>query len=101
MKFIVFWEYSVEDMYGVIAKLLKWTEVLKKEPEKHVKYVFPPHQLSIVNEKGTAKGITIFEADNEENLIEYVMNHLPEIKVRIVPLMDVAKGMERYIKVKK
>jgi hypothetical protein len=101
VKFIVFWEYSLEDQAKVISRMQKWIEVLKKEPEKHVKYIFPPHNLSTVNEKGNLNGIAIFEADDEEKLMDHMLNHLPEMKVRIVPLLDAQKGMELYLKMKK
>jgi hypothetical protein len=101
VKFIVFWEFSLEDQAKVISRMQKWIEVLKKEPEKHVKYIFPPHYLSTVNEKGNLNGIAIFEADDEEKLMGHMLNHLPEMKVRIVPLLDAQKGMELYLKMKK
>jgi len=101
VKFIAFWEYSLEDIDKVTSKMQKWVQVLKKEPEKHVKYIFPPHILSTVNEKGNANGISIFEADDEEKLMDHILNHTPEMKVRIVPLLDAAKGMELHLKMKK
>jgi hypothetical protein len=101
VKFIAFWEYSVEDTDKVISRMQKWGEVLKKAPEKHVKYIFPPHNLSTVNEKGNLNGISIFEADDEEKLVDHILNHLPEMKIRIVPLFDATKGMELYLKMKK
>jgi hypothetical protein len=101
VKFIVFWEYSVEDTDKVISRMQKWREVLKKEPQKHVKYIFPPHNLSTVNKKGNPNGIAIFETDDEEKLIDHILNHMPEMKIRIVPLLDAVKAMELNLKMKR
>jgi len=57
--------------------------------------------LSIVNEKGDFKGISIFEGDTEEKIIEYILNYFPEMKMRIIPLLDSAKMVEGYVKPKK
>jgi L-lactate utilization protein LutB len=101
VKFIAFFEYSSEDIDKLTPKFQKWSEELKKNPEKHIKYIFPPHYLSAVNEQGNDNGIAIFEADDEEKLIDYINNYWPEMKMRIVPLLNAGKNLEMYLKMKK
>lgn len=100
MKFIAFWEHSTEDVDRVIPKFLKWSEVLKKDPEKHLKLILPPHYLATVNEKGNQSGITIFECDDEAKLIDYILTYWPELKIKIVPLMEALKTSELYLKMR-
>jgi hypothetical protein len=101
VKFIAFWEFSREDTDKLIPKFQKWLEALKKNPEKHIKTIFPPHYLSAVNEKGNPNGVTIFECDDEEKLIDFIQSYWPEMKIRIVPLMDAGKTMEINLKMRK
>jgi hypothetical protein len=101
VKFVAFFEIERADVNRLIPKFQKWHETLKKDPEKHLKVIFPPHHLSIVNEKGDFKGISIFEGDTEEKVIEYILNYFPEMKMRIIPLLDSAKMVEGYVKPKK
>ena len=101
MKFIMFWEYSREDTDKVLQKFQKFHEDIKKNPEKHVKPITPTYHLAEPSETGMMKGITIYESDNEEKLIDYVASYYPEMRIKIVPLMDSAKTAEVYLKMKK
>jgi hypothetical protein len=47
------------------------------------------------------KGLTIYESDNEDKLIDYVASYYPEMRIKIVPLMDSAKTAEIYLKMRK
>jgi len=47
------------------------------------------------------KGISIYESDDEEKLIDYTVSYFPEMRINIVPLMDSAKTSELYLKSKK
>ena len=101
MKFIMFWEYSREDTDKVLQKFQKFHEALKKNPEKHVKPITPTYHLGEPSETGMMKGITIYESDDEEKLIDFVVSYYPEMRIKIVPLMDSAKTAELYLKMKK
>jgi hypothetical protein len=101
MKFIMFWEYSREDTDKVLQKFQKFHEAIKKNPEKHVKPITPSYHLGEVSETGMMKGITIYESDDEEKLIDYTVSYYPEMRIKIVPLMDSVKTSELYLKMKK
>ena len=40
----------------------------------------------------------IFETDDEEKIVEYVTSYYPELKMKIVPLLDNVKMTEAYQK---
>ena len=101
MKFIMFWEYSREDTDKVLEKFQKFHEAIKKNPEKHVKPIFPAHGLGEPTETGMNKGISIYESDDEEKLIDFFVCYYPEMRIKIVPLLDSAKTSELYLKMKK
>jgi hypothetical protein len=97
----MFWEYAREDTDKVIAKFQKFHEDIKKNPNKHVKPITPTYSLGEPSETGMMKGITIYESDSEEKLIDYTLSYYPELRIKIVPLMDSAKTAELYLKMKK
>ncbi|MEM2960000.1 MAG: hypothetical protein QXU67_00180, partial [Candidatus Bathyarchaeia archaeon] len=68
MKFLKFWEICPDDMDKGIPKFLKLLEEMKKEPKKYPRYIVPPHGMGEL-----FKGISIMEADNEEQLISYIL----------------------------
>ena len=96
MKYVKFWELSQEDMDEGIEKWGKYIEKSKKTPEKYPTYVFPPHGLG----QGS-KGISIMEADNEDQLINYIIELSPPFKIKFAPLLDSTKYIETYMKAKK
>jgi hypothetical protein len=70
-------------------------EEMKKAPEKYPKYIVPPHGIGEV-----CKGISILEADNEEQLINYILAVTPEFKIKFAPLIESSKAIELYMKTK-
>ena len=96
MKFVKLWEVPEEDMDEAIKKWEKYLEESKKTPEKYPIYVFPPHGQGTI-----LKGISIMEADSEEQLINYILALSPSFKIKFEPLLDSNKGIETYLKTKK
>ena len=96
MKYAKFWEVPEEDMDEVIEKWGKYLEESKKAPEKYPKYIFQPHGFGTIT-----KGISIMEADNEEQLINYILALSPPLKIKFIPLIDSSKAIETYLKTKK
>ena len=96
MKYVKFWEVASEDQDEVAEKWGKYLEKAKKTPEKYPTYVVPPHGVG-----QAMKGISIMEADNEEQLVNYLIELSPPLKIKFVPLLDMTKYMETYMKTKK
>ena len=96
MKYVKFWEVAIEDQDESIEKWGKYMETSKKTPEKYPRYIFPPHGVG-----EALKGISIMEADNEEQLINYIIELAPPLKIKFVPLLDATKYIETYMQTKK
>jgi hypothetical protein len=96
VKYVKFFEVSIEDLDEMIEKWGKYLEKSKKTPEKYPTYVFPPHGLGKLS-----KGVSIIEADKEEQLINYMLELSPPLKIKFVPLIDSSKAMEIYMKTRK
>lgn len=96
MKVLKFWKLSPEHMEAGIAKYVKLLEEMKKAPESYPKYVVPPHGIG-----GVFKGISIMEADNEEQLMRYILAVTPEFKIKFVPLIESSKAIELYMKTRR
>ena len=96
MKVVKFWKLSEENMDKGIAKFGKLLEEMKKAPQKYPKYITPPHGIGSV-----FKGMSILEADNEEQLVNYILAVTPEFKIKFMPLIESSKAIEIYMKTKK
>src|SRR3990170_6373266 len=86
MKYVKFWEVSLEDQDEMIEKWGKYLETSKKAPERFPRYIFPPHGIG-----QALNGISIMEADNEEQLINYLIELSPPLKAKFEPLLDSTK----------
>lgn len=96
MKYAKFWEFRPEDMDEAVIVWGNYLEESKRTPEKYPTYLYPPHGFGDIT-----KGISIMEADNEEQLINYMLALSPPIQIRFVPLVDSSKVVETYLKLKK
>ena len=96
MKFVKYWEVPFEQMDETIELWGKYLEKSKKTPEKYPRYIFPPHGVGQFN-----KGVSIMEADNEQQLINYIAELSPPLIIKFVPLLDSNKNIEAYMKAKK
>jgi len=96
MKYVKFWEVPVEKRDEAIAKWGKYLETSKVAPEKYPRYIFPPHGVG-----EELVGISVMEADDEDQLINYLLELSPPFKIRFEPLIDSSKYVEFYLKTKK
>lgn len=87
MRFMAFAKSRPEDMEKVLAKLRKLQEERKKFPDKYPKILFSSH----IMEYNT---VTIYEAENEEQLINFYLHYLPEVQHKFVPMFRVGKVLE-------
>jgi len=96
MKYVKFWEVALEDQDEMFKKWGEYLEKSAKTPEKYPTYIFPPHGVG-----NPLKGISIMEADSEEQLINYLLELAPPLKAKFVALIDSTKYAESYSKKKK
>jgi hypothetical protein len=91
MKFIVFWEYRLEDMGKIIEKTKKLREDDEKNPGKWGTYLFPPHHMS------QNKGFFIAEVTEEQMRVVYLF-WVPEMKMKFYPITESFKMNEEYLR---
>ena len=87
MRYIAFWELDMEDMEKVIEKM--------KTRKKKLQTLFPPHGIG-----GRPWGFTVFETNNENDLIDYVNHYAPELSIEIHPIWESSKTIEAWEKAK-
>ena len=92
MKFIKIWEIKEEQLGEAIQKWGKYLEESKKTPEKFPTYVFPPHGIGKIT-----KGISVMEADSDQQLINYILALSPPFKIKFEPLIDSEKAVTTYL----
>lgn len=95
MKFIVYAEWCPEDMDKVIEKSRQLMAEGEKFPDKYPKGLSSPYQLV-----GESKGVRLYEGD-EEQLTNYALHYMPEVKLKFVPIVEFTKTVELYQKMKK
>lgn len=95
MKFVKYWEIPDDALDEATEKWGKYLEKSEKTPEKYPRYIFPPHI-----EGETMKGVSIMEADNEEQLMNYIAELYPAIKIRFLPLLPSSEFIPIYMKAK-
>ena len=96
MKYLKYWDVPDDKMDEAIQKWGAYLEKSQKTPEKYPRYIFPPHGMG-----KASGGVSIMEADNEEQLINYMVELTPPMTLEFVPLIDSNKFIETYIKHKK
>ena len=85
MKYIAFWELDMEDMGAIVKKM--------KTRKKKLKTILPPHGIG-----GQPWGFTIFETDEEQDLIDYVAHYGPELRMEIYPIWESSKTIAAWEK---
>jgi len=87
MKYVLFWEFDPADMNTVIKK---WEKVKDIEVE-NLESISPNYAIG-----GEFSGFQIFEADNPDELLKYILHYAPEVKCRIDPIIEAEKVVEMW-----
>ena len=83
MKFIVFWEYNADEIVVIIKKFQKLENERKKSPKKYPEIISGPFMFN-----GEAKGITVCNAESDEQIVNLHLYHQPELRLSFVPIMN-------------
>lgn len=83
MRYIAFWELDMEDMAKVIKKM--------GNRKKRLRSILPPHGIG-----GQPKGFTIFETDDEQDLVDYIAHYSPELRIKIYPIWESSKTIAAW-----
>ncbi len=95
MKYLVKWEFDVDQVDALIAKEMKYQTLQKENPEKYPKNYIP----LLAAPDGTI--YTIWEVDDPQQIANKVAYMMPEGKAKLVPLIESTKFIEAYMKLKK
>ena len=93
VRYIVYWEFCVEDMDKVFNKFGEYMKEHEENPGKYQEYLYPPHFI------GQTKGFSIVEGTPEQvnNVLIY---WTPLLKLKYKPIREAAKYVEQYMKSK-
>ena len=95
MRVFVSWEFATEDIDELVAKEMKYQELIKQNPEKYPKNVIQVHMVD------RNKAISIWDVDNQEQIINKLIYMMPEGKAKITPVYESAEFIKSYMATKK
>ena len=80
MKYISYWEYDQKDNDIIVEK------IKKRKGAYTIKTLFPSHFLI-----GRSRGFTIFEVEDEMEIVKFSSYYAPEAKMEIFPIVETSK----------
>ena len=83
MKYIAYWEYDLHDHLEMLEMYQAMRKMMKDEPEKWPKLIFPYHTLG-----GCGQGFGIFESDDPNQLSRITTWSQPTVKWKFVPIFQ-------------
>ena len=89
MRYIAIWKYKDYNPESVKKQLAIHNERGKKGEQ--VKSLLPPH--SFLSEPG---GFTIFETENEAEIVKYCRDYSPVLNVKVIPIVESMKFVELF-----
>jgi len=89
MRFLVFWQYETEDLEKVIKKFKQLTKDREKNPKKYPKVISGPFLFN-----GESKGITVCDAEDDEQVLNLHLYHQPLLTLSFVPIVDIDSAFE-------
>jgi muconolactone delta-isomerase len=95
MKFVVFAKFSPEDIEKIRAKGQEWVKELKQNPDKYPRYLRLQDGTGAgFGMIGQYKGITLLEADDEEQMQNTVSFFAPLMKFTYLPILQTAAAQQ-------
>jgi hypothetical protein len=97
VKFIAFSRFNAEDTPKIIEKLKQTGAERGKGTERFPKLIFGPFNFA----GDTEKGFSVYETDDPDKIANLALFYMPEMKMKFIPIIETAKGIELYVKMKK
>ena len=89
MKFIMFWDYDPKNLELILKKKKQLVELRKENPEKYPEIVCGPFLYS-----GESKGLTIYNATNDEQIVNLHLYYQPELELVFMPVVEVDTALD-------
>ena len=96
MKFIGFWELCPDDLDKVIEKTLYVMKERQSGSKKYGTAIYGPYAMG-----GEYKGFTVFEFENDEQMVNITLHYGPELRWKFVNIVENTKVIEHWQKMKK
>ena len=84
MKYIGYWEFDLEDMDKAFELNEKSGAARKAKPDDFPDTVLGAHSIA-----GSSKGLTIFETDDPDKLLQVSLRFSPVLRWKFMPLYPV------------
>ena len=91
MKYIGYWELNLKDWDQAWKKQGEVAKDVNENPEKYPKFILGPHIIGESN-----KGISIFETDEPNKLLNLSTPYIPFVKWKFVPLYSLYECQTIY-----
>jgi len=95
MKYIGYWEFDLENSEKA-SELMKKLGVARKEKPDD----FPDTVLGAHNIAGSSKGLTIFETDDPDKLLQVSLRFSPVVRWKFLPLYPIGTIRELIKEIK-
>ena len=93
MKYICYYEYDPKDLDEVIDRFMKMIPL--RDTADYPTAISTTYGLG-----GQDKGFTIYEVDNQQQLINHHIHYTPVLKLKWIPLMESTDFVTTYRKKK-
>lgn len=92
MKYLVVGEYDPDNMDAHFKKAKEYLEDKEKHPDRYPDTSFPVHFML-----NKAKFMAIWDTDDQEKNANKIAFMLPEVRYKVIPLMDGRTFMKQYM----
>ena len=96
MKYIGYWEFDAKNIENVIKKYVGFRKLAEKQGlERYPKPITPSYKV------GEVHGFQLFEVENEKQIANMLAYYRPEMKWKLLPIIDVRESIDAYYRTKK
>ena len=95
MKYLAYWEFDLENREKAFEMQAKAATARKEKPDD-----FPDTVLGAHNIAGSSKGLTIFETDDPEKLLQVSLRFSPVVRWKFLPLYPIGTIRELIKEIK-
>lgn len=96
MKYLVVGEYNPDNMDALNKKQKEYPEDKEKHPDRCPETSFPTHFML-----NKANFMAIWDTDDQEKIANKIAFMLPEVRYKVIPLLDGRTFMKQYMEIKK
>ena len=96
MKYLVVGEYDPGNMDALTKKSKQYDEDRERHPGRYPDAPVPAHMMM----EGD-KFMVIWDTDDEEKMANKIAFMLPEVRYKVIPIMDAREFLKQYLEIKR